>query len=438
MKKILLAFHLFITLNLNAQKINKPKLDSLFFLIESHQKGMGSVSIFENGKEVYQSIIGYASIEDSIKSNKDAKYRIGSISKMFTASIIMQLVEEGKLNLNTKLSEYYSNIRNSEKITIEYLLRHRSGIYNFTNSDGYQSWMELPISKESLITKITDLGSSFKPDQRAEYSNSNYVLLSFIAEDIEKKKFSEILEKRICKPCSLKNTYYGSKISTTNNEALSYTKSNNWQIATETDMTIPQGAGGVVSSPTDLNKFLNCLFEDGLVSDNSLQAMMQIQDGYGIGMFQVPFGDRKAFGHTGGVDGFRSSAFFFPDGKNSIAYTSNGVVMPLNDILIGVLSIYFGKDYELPIFTEALHSKSEELDKYLGVYSSPSFPLKITVTKKENLLIAQATGQSSFPLEAYEKHKFRFDQAMLKIEFMPKESKMILKQGGGEFILKKE
>ncbi len=157
-----------------------------------------------------------------------------------------------------------------------------------------------------------------------------------------------------------------------------------------------------------------------------------------MGVFQVPFGDKKSFGHTGGIDGFQSNAFLFPTERVSIAYISNGVTMPVNDILIGVLSIYFGKSYDLPVFTDALHLKSEELDKYLGIYSSLSFPLKITITKEKNVLIAQATGQPSFSLEAYEEHKFKFDQALLKLEFIPSESKMILRQGGSEFILERE
>jgi hypothetical protein len=155
-------------------------------------------------------------------------------------------------------------------------------------------------------------------------------------------------------------------------------------------------------------------------------------------MFQIQFYERKAFGHTGGIDGFQSMIGYFPDDNISIAYTSNGVVMPMNDILIGALSIYFGKDYTLPDFQPAMELTSEELDKYLGVYSSPTFPLKVTITKNGNTLIGQATGQPSFPLEAFEKDKFKFDQAMLKLEFQPDENIMMLKQRGGEFELKKE
>ena len=103
-----------------------------------------------------------------------------------------------------------------------------------------------------------------------------------------------------------------------------------------------------------------------------------------------------------------------------------------------MLSIYFGREYELPEFKEAIKLTSEELDKYLGVYSSPDFPLKLTITKKDNILMGQGTGQPSFPLEAFDEHKFKFDQASLKIEFFPNENKLTLKQGGGVFELTKE
>jgi hypothetical protein len=112
--------------------------------------------------------------------------------------------------------------------------------------------------------------------------------------------------------------------------------------------------------------------------------------------------------------------------------------MSMNDILIGALSIYFGYEYSFPEFNPGLKLKSEDLDIYLGVYSSPTFPLKITITKEDDVLTGQATGQPSFPLEAYEPHKFRFEQAGLTLEFIPDKNKMILRQAGGEYELSKE
>ncbi len=439
MKKILLTI-LILGSFVAAQDINKPKLDKLFNLLLENQEGMGSISIFQDGQEIYQNTIGYASIKENIKADKNTKYRIGSITKTFTAAMIMQLIEEGKLSLGTKLSEFYPKITNAERITIEQLLKHRSGIYNFTDSSQYKTWMEKEISKQDLIKQIITDGSIFEPDTTAKYSNSNYVLLSFIAEDIENKTYAEIIKERIFKPCNLQNTFYGSKIEPKNNQALSYNKLVDWELATETDMSVPVGAGAIISTPTDLNIFLNCLFSYQLVSKDSLDKMSEIQEGFnfGMGLFEASFDGKKALGHSGGIDGFGSNAFYFPKERFSLAYISNGIAYPLNDILIGVLSIYLDKDYQLPTFAPAIALKSEDLDKYLGLYSGPSLPLKITISKDGNTLIAQATGQASFALEAVEENIFVFRMAKIEMEFSPEEAKMLFRQAGKEFELARE
>lgn len=439
MKYKLMSAVFFVCSGLSAQSFNEVKMDSLFTIIEQNQKGMGSVSIFLDGSEVYQYSIGYTNIEPKKEATGATEYRIGSISKVFTAALIMKLVEQGKLSLDTRLGDFYPQFEHADDITIEQLLRHRSGIYNFTSATDYISWMENPITRTELVDKIVAYGVVFDPDEKMEYSNSNYVLLSYIIEDVTGGSFTEALTSYILEPCNLKNTYYGGKINVDKKEANSYQWLSEWELATETDMSVPVGAGALVSTPTDLNNFLACLFGGKIVSDESAQLMINLKDGYGLGMFGVPFYDKQAYGHTGGIDGFQSNAFYFPDDKVSVAYLSNGVVTPINDIIIGVLSIYFGRAYELPTYTTAtLVLTSEELDQYLGIYSSAGFPLKITITKKGNNLIAQATGQASFPLEPFEINQFKFDQAKLEIEFIPQENRLILRQGGGEFKLSKE
>ena len=437
MKKFIPLALLFIGSNLLAQDFNRTKMDSLFALIDGNQQGMGSISIFADGQEVYQNTYGYASMEEEITANQATGYRIGSISKTFTAAIIMKLIEENQLTLTTSLATFYPEIENAQDITIEQMLRHRSGIFNYTSASDYASWMEQPITKEALIARIADYGSAFAPGERNEYSNANYALLSFIAEDLTGKDFARLVAEIVCEPCALQNTYYGGAINVANHEAKSYTKLTDWQPATETDMSVPVGAGALVSTPTDLNQFLTCLFNHQVVSAESLDSMMTIKGYHGMGLVQVPFYDKRAYGHTGGIDGFQSNAFYFPNEKVSVAYVSNGVAMPLNDILIGVLSIYFGRDYALPTF-ETLTLDSAILAKYVGVYSSPDFPLKVTISQKDNTLIGQATGQPSFPLEAYEEDKFKFDAAGLKLDFVPADGIMRLLQGGQTFDLKRE
>ena len=131
-----------------------------------------------------------------------------------------------------------------------------------------------------------------------------------------------------------------------------------WQAWESTHYSIALGAGSIVSNPTDLNRFINCLFKGDLVKKENLDKMMEMVDGYGYGMFSVPFNEKSGFGHTGGIDGFQSNCFYFPEDKLSVSYLSNGTKMLMNDVLIGVLSIYFDLGY---ILTEVFHKNNASL-----------------------------------------------------------------------------
>ena len=393
---------------------------------------MGSVALSENGKIIYTKSIGFSDVESKTKPNETTKYRIGSISKSFTSALVFKAVEENKVSLDTKILKYFPNIKNADKISISNLLNHRSGIHSFTDNENYLSWNTKKKSEEELLKIIEDGDSDFEPDTKADYSNSNYVLLSFILEKIYKKPYSEILQEKIIKPIGLKNTYIGGKINLKNNEAHSYIFENNWIKETETDLSIPLGAGAVVSTPSDLLQFAEALFNGKIISEKSLKLMETIKDDYGSGLFQMPFGTKKAFGHTGGIDGFSSNYGYFPEEKVAFALTSNGSNYTNNNIAIAVLSAVFNQPYEIPTF-KTLDLSSADLDQYLGIYSSKDIPLKITITKNDTTLMAQATGQSAFPLDASDKNIFKFDQAGIVLEFIPANKTMILKQGGKNY-----
>ncbi|MFY0689458.1 MAG: beta-lactamase family protein [Cyclobacteriaceae bacterium] len=423
---------------LNAQGFNSVKLDSLFDLIEENNKGMGSLSIYQNGKPIYAKAIGYKDLEADLKADTASKYRIGSITKIFTSTLIMQLIEDEKLTLSTSLDSYFPNVENADKITIKMLLGHRSGIFNFTSSPDYIQWMESPVTKIQLIERLENFESVFIPNEKTEYSNSNYLLLTFILEEITGKSFADLIADKICNPAGLTSTYYGGKINPDNNEVRSYTRSREWKLGTETDMTVPRGAGAIVSTPSDLNKFLNALFTpDKLITTASLEKMKTIQDGMGLGMFQVPFYDKRGYGHNGGIDGFQTSAFYFPEEKASFSYFSNGVVMIPNEILIGILSIYFGMDYQIPSF-EIVEVSDDLLESYSGNYTSPDLPMDIVVTRTDVSLSAQATGQPAFPLEAMGDHQFKFSAAGLEMHFNINDGSMKLLQAGQTYIYQKQ
>jgi CubicO group peptidase (beta-lactamase class C family) len=297
--------------------------------------------------------------------------------------------------------------------------------------------MTQPKTEDEMVKIISKNKVDFEPDAKASYSNSNFVLLGYIIEKITKQPYSKNLEKRICSKIGIKDTYIGKKTDLLNNESYSYKFESEWKQQPETDMSIPGGAGSIISTPTDLTRFVNALFSIKLVSQSSLNQMKTLTDGIGMGMFQFPFYDKKAYGHNGGIDGFVSNVAYFPEDSLAVSYCTNGMVYPLNDILIGILSACFNKQYSMPTFN-TIAIKTEDLDKYLGLYSSTQVPIKITITKDNTTLIAQGEGQPAFPLEPTEMDKFKFDQAGVKMEFNPAKNEMTLKQGGGSFLFTKE
>ena len=438
MQKSILLIYIFInSLFAYSQDFDKGKMDSLFYKIEKCDKGMGSISIFKNGNEVYHKSYGHENIEEGIHTTKMTKYCIGSITKSFTATIIMQLAEENKLSLNTKLSKFFPEIPNSQQITIEQLLRHRSGLVNYTDKPDFLKWSDTLRTKEEMIGRFVENGILFKPEEKSKYCNTGYVLLSYIAQEIEEKEYAEILEERIIDPLNLEATYFSKSYGKKENEAQSYFKYGSWKAGGVSNLGNYDGAGGIVSNPTDLNTFFYALFSGKIVSMNSLQKMKTIVDGYGIGMYQLPFYERSALGHAGDIGGFQSVSEYFLEDSMMFSFIANGIAMSRNDILEGVLSIYFGREYNLPSFTTYKVSNAD-LDKYLGVYSSPDSPYKLIFTKKNGMLLCTPTDQPSLPMEAIEKHKFRFSQADLKIIFILDEDKIIVSQGGDETFYKEK
>jgi len=396
---------------------NASKADSLFQLLQENQRWMGAVRIQKNGEPIYQHAIGWADMEKQIPNTVQTRFKIGSQTKTFTAVMILQLVQENKLKMDALLSQFYPEIPNGEQITMAHLLRHRSGIYNFTNDPEYLTYYTDPVEQKDLLEKIAGYQPVFEPGSKAEYSNSNYLLLGYILEAITGKDYAENLKERIAEPLGLANTFYGSKINPEASEAYSYKwQGDHYTLENETNMQIPHGAGAVVSTVEDITLFLEALFNGGLLAEDQFSEMIRLEDDFGCGLFVLPFYQHLGLGHTGGIDGFSSMMAYFPEEKLAVSLLSNGGRYSDNEVMIAMLSEYFGMAYNLPEFTEVQVSK-DLLERYEGVYASPSFPLKLSIRELNGQLEGQGTGQPAFPLEAVNDSTFRFDMAGIRILF---------------------
>nr|WP_297783876.1 serine hydrolase domain-containing protein [uncultured Allomuricauda sp.] len=420
-----------------SQEFDAAKLNQYFDLLEENDKFMGSVAVSKNGELVYTRSLGYCDVASEAQATSESRYRIGSISKTFTTVLAFKAIETGKLALDQTLDDFFPQVPNAAKITIKQMLGNRSGIHNFTDDPSYITYMTQPQTEDEMLEIIVKAGSDFEPDSKFKYSNSNFVLMTYILEKSMGKDYAALLQEYIAEPLELSDTYVGDKIGTKDNECKSYMYLDSWQEQPETDMSIPVGAGAIVSNPTDIVKFSHALFNGDLLKMEYVEQMKNIQDGYGLGLFSFPFRGRTSYGHTGGIDGFSSMFGHFDDGNVTFAMTSNGANMVTNGIAIAVLSTVYNEDFEMPEFN-TYEVTPEQLEAYLGVYSAPEFPLDITITVEEGVLKGRATGQPAFTLEAIDKHEFEFVPAGIKMTFNPEENTMLFKQHGATVNFTKE
>lgn len=423
-----------------AQLPEKAKLDSLLDFLYRENKTMASVAFHKAGKPVYQHSTGIAGYQGEIPvfSTPGTRYRVGSVSKMFTTVIAFQLIEENLLALDDKLSKFFPSIQNAEKITIANMLNHHSGIHNITDDSSYLGYYTQPKTRAEMLQLIGSTKPDFEPGADVAYSNSNFILLTFILEDITKKSFSKLVKERITSKIKLKDTYVGTAIKLKDNEAQSFQFNNNkWEAEPETDMSIPLGAGAIESTASDVNLFLSALFAGRLINTDHLKMMQTMKDGYGMGMFEFPFYNKKCYGHTGGIDAFQSMYVYFPEDSVSFSILSNGNSYPMNNVVLGLMSLYYNKPYTFPVFKKYEGTKSDP-KKYEGNYSSAFAPVKIRIFVEEGTLKAQATGQGSFPLTQTDVDEFSFEPAQIKIKFNPEKSTFIINQGGLDTEFKKE
>ena len=434
--KYFLFFFLLTTQFILSQEYNFDKLRDYFDVLEENNKFMGSVAISKGDSLIFTRSVGYLDFEINKKINSRSKFRIGSISKTFTSVLILKAEEDGKLNLDDTIESYFPDIPNSNKITVDNLLSHRSGIFNFTDSSDYTDYMLEPKSRAELIDIISNFDSSFKPGRRSSYSNSNYVLLTIILEKIYSKDYSEILLDKIIKPLRLNSTYYGGVIDINDNEARSYMYAGKWIKQDETDPSVPLGAGGIVSNPIELVKFSYLLVNGKFLQEESLKKMKKMNGQFALGLFDIPFYNKNGFGHTGGIDGFSSVFSAFTDDDIYYALNSNGTNFNNIDISIAVLSGVFEKPYEIPVFSN-FEVNHKDLMKLIGSYSSKQIPLIIQVSVENNVLIIQATGQPKISLDAIEKNLFKSEVVGAELEFVPDENSFILKQNGAKIKFEK-
>ena len=380
---------------------------------------MGTVLVARGGDIILNKGYGSANLEWNVPNTPATKFRLGSITKQFTAASILLLAERGKLALEDPIKKYMADAPAAwDKITIFNLLTHTSGIPNFTSLPEYKSLQlfETPVAK--TIATVRDKPLDFVPGEKMSYSNSGYLVLGYVIESVTGGSYEKFVTDNIFTPLGMKDSGYDSNTAIIPRRAAGYTPSPTGPVnAGYVHMSIPHAAGALYSTTEDLLRWEQGLFGGKVISTASLAKMTTpFKNDYAFGLAVQTVSGRKVVQHGGGIDGFNTFLAYYPDSKITVAVLANlngqapdQIARNLGDLVHGgtVQTTAERKEIALPVAT---------LSKYVGTYElAPGVNMMIRLVGDH--LTTQLTGQQQIPMFAESETKFFLKVVDAQVEF---------------------
>ncbi len=380
---------------------------------------MGTVLVARGNDVILNKGYGAANLEWDIPNTPATKFRLGSITKQFTAASILLLEERGKLKLDDPISKYIPDAPAAwEKITIFHLLTHTSGIPNFTSLPEYKSLKleNTPVAK--TIATVRDKPLDFAPGERMSYSNSGYLVLGYTIERITGSSYEKFVTDNIFTPLGMKDSGYDSNTAIILHRAAGYAPSPAGPVNAEfVHMSIPHAAGALYSTTEDLLRWEQGLFGGKLITAASLARMTTpFKNDYAFGVMVQTTNGRKVVQHGGGIEGFNTFLAYYPDTRTTVAVLANlngnapdQIAGKLGDLAHGgtVTLTSDRKEITLPVST---------LSKYVGTYElAPGVNMMMRLVGDH--LTTQLTGQQQIPVFAESETKFFLKVVDAQLEF---------------------
>ncbi len=361
---------------------------------------MGSVLVARGSQILFSKGYGAADVEWDVPNSPATKFRLGSVTKQFTAASILLLEERGKLSVNDPVKKYMPDAPAAwDKITIFNLLTHTSGIPNFTSFPDYTKLQSLPTTAEQIVARFRDKPLDFAPGENWNYSNSGYVVLTYIIEKVSGSKYDAFVRDNIFTPLGMKDSGYDSNTEVILRRASGYVlKGGHFENANYVDMTVPQGAGALYSTTEDLLKWEQGLFGGKLLRAQSLVKMTTpFKSNYAFGLQVDTAGGHKAIEHSGGIDGFNTQLTFFPDDKLTIVVLGNVNGSAPGEIASKLAALSHGATITLASERKEITLDAAALSRCVGAYQAgPGLIMLITLDGKQ--LSSKFGGQQANPI----------------------------------------
>jgi CubicO group peptidase (beta-lactamase class C family) len=377
--------------------------------------------VARNGQIIYQKGFGLANLEWNEPMQADHIFRIGSITKQFTAVAILQLMEQGKLSLQDEITRFIPDYpTQGNTITIEHLLTHTSGIQNYTAMKDYLPRMTLDMTPAEMIDHFKDQPMRFAPGTKWSYSNSNYFILGYIIERITGQTYQAYLEENFFKPLGMTNSLYASDIKIVKNRVDAYSKGDHgFENAPSLSMTQPYAAGSIQSTVEDLYKWQQAVQSYKLVKKESLDKAFtsyKLADGtetnYGYGWRFGNVQGSPTIEHGGAINGTITMAMYLPREDVFVAVFSNCDCNPPENVTVRLAALAIEKSFEF----QEIPVEPALLAGYAGVYENQKGDQRI-ITVAENRLYSQRGRNPRFHIKAFQKDRFFVDHALLTLEF---------------------
>ncbi len=366
MKKMIVWAALAAPLWIHAQSVSQ-KVEQLMNAYTEQQKFSGNVLIAEKGKLIFSRSYGRADREQDRLNEEHTEFRAASLTKMFTAVLIMQLVEQKKLQLNDPVSKYIGKIDASGKVTLKHLLSHTSGLKGHTRP-GSSTLAE-------MIGGYQPEPASFIPGERFEYNNFNFILLAYIAQKRTGIAFPDLLKRNVLLKAGMTHSGIDAAGRKSPFQATGYVTdpaTNQW-VVTGNDKTIgaASGAGALFTTTTDLFKWSLHIGSPKLLSKKSWELLLTpVQPGYGLGWMIRNQDERTKWGHTGSIPGFIADFAWFPKENILITFLSNYQDLDGRKLEENLTAIVFNLPYQLPVQRKEIKLPVDQLQEYVGYTKS--------------------------------------------------------------------